>query len=162
MHNTAFFRITQDDFDKVYGKTANKTQNISQLLSIPPQTAGVKSPAVSYADKLKEKQTAQKYGLIDGKVKLPSSVENQGLYFAPDTQKTKLSYLIDSSAKGLAGGILQTGEAVWQDLSGDAGKAERAYYDYVMESAYNPQKAGQMAEYRQQMQNARQNEKQNA
>lgn len=163
--NTSFFKVTEDDFNKVYGKTQNKIQNkiqnISQPLSALTQTAGETSSAVSYADKLKEKQTAQKYGLIDGKVKLPSSVENQGLYFAPDTQKTKLSYLIDSSAKGLAGGILQTGEAVWQDLPGDAGKAERAYYDYVMESAYNPQKAGRLAEYRQQMQNARQNEKLN-
>ena len=126
------------------------------------QTAGEVSPAVSYAEKLSEEkknQPTQKYGLIDGKVVLPSFIENQGLYAAPGTEKSKVNYLMESAAKGLVGGALQAGEAVWQDLSGDAGKAERAYYDYVTESAYNPQKAGQMGEYLQQMQTARENEK---
>lgn len=154
--------MTLDELRRKAGTTAPvRPARVQPQTSQPAQTAGESSPAVSYADKLKEKQSTQKYGLIDGKVVLPSYIDNQGLYAAPGTEKSKVNYLMESAAKGLAGGVLQTGEAIWQDLSGDAGKAERAYYDYVMESAYNPQKAGRLAEYQTRKEEAAKNEKLN-
>lgn len=149
------FKITDEDIKRAFSdEPAKKTGGFKvtdadiakHFKQSDTKTAGAQAPAVSLNID-EEKQTKQKYGLIDNKVVLPSYIENQGLHAAPGTEKSKVNYLMDSAAKGLVGGALQAGEAIWQDLSGDAGKAERAYYDYVMESAYNPQKSGQLAEY---------------
>ena len=93
----------------------------------------------------KPKQSEKKYGLIDGRVKLPSHIENQGLYDL--SEKSKFDYFTDAAAKNTVGGIVQTGQGLWQGITGPTGQADRALYDYTWESAYNPQKAGNLQYY---------------
>ena len=101
----------------------------------------------------------QKYGTVNGKTTLPSHIENQGLYDL--NEKTKFDYFADSTAKSLVGGAIQFGQSLWQDLSGETGKARKAYDDYVMQSAYKPETAGKMGQYWEKVQTASKNTKLN-
>ena len=153
--------MTLDELRKKAGTTAPaQPARVQPQISQPEQTAGENSSAVSFEKPVAETvDVNKKYGLVDGKVVLPSHIENQGLYAAPGTEKSKVNYLMDSAAKGLAGGIVTAGETVMQNLMGEGGKASREFYDYAMESAYNPQVAGQMGEYLKAKQDAEKNEK---
>ncbi|MBR6608633.1 MAG: hypothetical protein IKK99_00275 [Oscillospiraceae bacterium] len=77
--NTSSFTITEDDFDKVFGASRQKEQE-TQLFK-PAQTAGEKSSAVSYADKVKQEKgwldTLGAFGqsLMEG---IRGGVENMG------------------------------------------------------------------------------------
>ena len=157
------FKITDEDIKRAFSDEPVKKTNgfkvtdadiAKHFKQSDTKAAGAQAPAVSLDNDIKPTYKAPQQETV----KLPSYIENQGLYFEPGT-KSRIGYLIDSSAKGLVGGALQAGEAIWQDLSGEAGKAERAYYDYVMESAYNPEKSGQLAEYQSAKDQAAKNEK---
>ena len=123
---TDLVKITKQDFEKVYGSSQTTTQ--------PTKT---KTP---------------KYSTVNGEIEIPYYIKNQGVYDL--SEKTKFDYFADSVTKGAVGSIAQVGDSLKQSLTGETGKADRALYDFTMESAYNPSKANQLKGYIAQKQTA--------
>lgn len=97
--NTSSFKITEDDFDKVFGPSRQKEQE-TQLFK-PAQTAGEKSPAVSYADKVKTPvptptiTAKEKYG---NTLYVPAS-----MYAVENEKRNKLNYIVNDNYKLTSG-----------------------------------------------------------
>ena len=140
--------ITKNDLDSVYGKTYTDIMKITKRDFEKVYGSSQPTPQPT-------KTETPKYGTVNGEIEIPYYIKNQGLYDL--SKKTKFDYFADSVTKGAVGSIAQVGDSLKQSLTGETGKADRALYDFTMESAYNPSKANQLKSYIAQKQTADRN-----